>query len=51
MLLLGSTIFILLKTYADWFILTEIREGTIASYLTKPLDYQFYCSLIRLAFL
>jgi ABC-2 type transport system permease protein len=39
---LGSAIFILLKTYADWFIHYEIREGIIANYLTKPIDYQIY---------
>jgi ABC-2 type transport system permease protein len=39
---LGSAIFILLKTYADWFIHYEIREGIIANYLTKPLDFQTY---------
>jgi ABC-2 type transport system permease protein len=39
---LGSAIFILLKTYADWFIHYEIREGIIANYLTKPLDFQMY---------
>jgi ABC-2 type transport system permease protein len=39
---LGSAIFILLKTYADWFIHYEIREGNIAIYLTKPIDYQIY---------
>jgi viologen exporter family transport system permease protein len=39
---LGSAIFILLKTYADWFIHYEIREGLIANYLTKPLDFQIY---------
>jgi ABC-2 type transport system permease protein len=39
---LGSAIFILLKTYADWFIHYEIREGLIANYLTKPLDFQLY---------
>lgn len=39
---LGSAIFILLKTYADWFIHYEIREGMIANYLTKPLDFQVY---------
>jgi ABC-2 type transport system permease protein len=38
----GSAIFILLKTYADWFIHHEIREGNIAIYLTKPIDYQLY---------
>jgi len=39
---LGSAIFILLKTYADWSIHYEIREGIIANYLTKPLDFQIY---------
>ena len=39
---LGSAIFILLKTYADWIIHYEIREGAIAMYLTKPIDYQLY---------
>jgi ABC-2 type transport system permease protein len=39
---LGSAVFILLKTYADWIISNEIREGIIAVYLTKPVDYQFY---------
>lgn len=39
---LGSAVFILLKTYADWFISYEIREGLISVYLTKPLDYQLY---------
>jgi ABC-2 type transport system permease protein len=39
---LGSAIFVLLKTYADWIIHYEIREGAIATYLTKPIDYQIY---------
>src|SRR5919206_4639604 len=39
---LGSAIFILLKTYADWIIHYEIREGLIAVYLTKPVDFQLY---------
>lgn len=39
---LGSAIFILLKTYADWYISYEIREGVIANYLVKPIDYQIY---------
>lgn len=38
----GSAVFILLKTYADWFIHHEIRDGNIAIYLTKPIDYQVY---------
>lgn len=47
---LGSTVFILLKTYADWFISYEIREGQIATYLTKPIDYQFYSLASSLGF-
>jgi ABC-2 type transport system permease protein len=39
---LGSTVFILLKTYADWIMHYEIREGIIAVYLTKPMDLQLY---------
>ena len=39
---LGSTVFILMKTYADWYIGYEIREGIVAIYLTKPLDFQLY---------
>jgi ABC-2 type transport system permease protein len=39
---LGSAVFILLKTYVDWQMAFEIREGTIATYLTKPIDLQFY---------
>jgi len=39
---LGSAVFILFKAYADWMISYDIREGMIAVYLTKPLDYQFY---------
>jgi ABC-2 type transport system permease protein len=39
---LGSTVFVLLKTYADWIIAHEIEDGTISIYLTKPVDYQLY---------
>ena len=39
---LGSAIFILLKTYVDWYISFEIREGSIASYLIKPMDFGLY---------
>lgn len=39
---LGSAVFILLKTYVDWQMSFEIREGTIAMYLTKPIDLQLY---------
>lgn len=39
---LGSAIFILLKTYTDWFLNSEVREGMIASYLIKPIDIGAY---------
>jgi ABC-2 type transport system permease protein len=39
---LGSAIFILLKTYVDWILNFEIREGAIASYLIKPIDFGLY---------
>jgi ABC-2 type transport system permease protein len=39
---LGSAIFILLKTYADWIMSFEIREGAIAMYLVKPIDMGLY---------
>ena len=45
---LGSAVFILLKTYADWYISYEIREGFIAIYLTKPVDYQLYSLFVSL---
>lgn len=45
---LGSAVFILLKTYADWYISYQIREGIIAIYLTKPLDFQFYSLAVNL---
>lgn len=45
---LGSSIFILLKTYADWIIHYEIREGAIATYLTKPMDFQIYALFANL---
>jgi ABC-2 type transport system permease protein len=39
---LGSSVFVLLKTFADWGMSYEIRDGTISVYLTKPIDYQLY---------
>jgi ABC-2 type transport system permease protein len=39
---LGSAVFVFLKTYADWFISSDIREGTIITTLIKPIDYQLY---------
>jgi ABC-2 type transport system permease protein len=45
---LGSAIFILLKTYVDWYMSFEIREGFIAIYLTKPVDYQLYTLSVAL---
>jgi ABC-2 type transport system permease protein len=47
---LGSTVFILLKTYADWGMGQEIRDGTVAVFLTKPIDYQFYTFFTNLGF-
>jgi ABC-2 type transport system permease protein len=47
---LGSTVFILLKTYADWGMNYEIRDGTISVYLTKPIDYQWYTLFTNLGF-
>jgi ABC-2 type transport system permease protein len=47
---LGSTVFILLKTYAEWGISREINDGKIAVYLTKPLDYQLYWLVSNLGF-
>ena len=45
---LGSAVFILLKTYTDWFLSYEIREGIIAVHLTKPVDYQLYALALSL---
>jgi len=39
---LGSTVFILLKTYSEWDISREINDGRIAIYLIKPVDYQIF---------
>lgn len=39
---LGSAIFILLKTYIDWILHYEIREGIIATYLIKPINLGLY---------
>jgi ABC-2 type transport system permease protein len=47
---LGSTIFILLKTYTDWGMAGDIRDGTISVYLTKPIDYQLYNLAATLGF-
>jgi ABC-2 type transport system permease protein len=47
---LGSTVFILLKTYADWGMNYDIRDGTISVYLTKPIDYQWYTLFSTLGF-
>jgi hypothetical protein len=41
---LGSAIFILLKTYADWYLHYEIREGIIAIYLTSRSTCSSTCS-------
>jgi len=47
---LGSAVFILLKTYVDWQMSFDIREGMIASYLIKPIDLQFYVLFTSLGF-
>lgn len=39
---LGSTIFVMLKTYADWQIAHDIGDGSISIYLSKPVDYELY---------
>jgi ABC-2 type transport system permease protein len=38
----GSSVFLLLKSYAEWRISRDIREGSVAVLLTKPVDYQLY---------
>lgn len=43
---LGSAIFVLLKTYTDWELAYQIREGMIASLLIKPIDFQLYTLFI-----
>jgi ABC-2 type transport system permease protein len=47
---LGSAIFILLKTYADWYIHYDIREGSITNTLVKPLDVGLYALFFSLGF-
>jgi len=47
---LGSAVFILLKTYADWYIHYDIREGTIANYLIKPIDVGMYALFFSFGF-
>ena len=48
---LGSTIFILLKTYTDWLISNEIRDGSISIFLTKPIDYPMYALAMGTGFM
>ena len=45
---IGSTVFVLLKTYADWQIAHDIEDGAISIYLTKPVDYQMYALCLSL---
>jgi ABC-2 type transport system permease protein len=47
---LGSTVFILLKTFTEWGMAQEIRDGTVAVFLTKPIDYQLYTFFTNLGF-
>lgn len=44
----GSSVFVLLKTYADWQISHDIADGTISVYLTKPIDYGLYTLFVSL---
>src|SRR5512140_1677713 len=39
-LALGSSIFILFKTYSDWIISHRILDGSITVDLFKPIDFQ-----------
>lgn len=48
---LGSSFFILLKTYVDWYIAYDIREGTVVQQLIKPIDYQVYQFFFSLGYL
>ncbi|MBL8063122.1 MAG: ABC-2 family transporter protein [Anaerolineales bacterium] len=47
---LGSAVFILLKTYVDWQLSFDIREGMIATYLIKPIDLQLYILFTSLGY-
>ena len=47
---LGSAVFILLKTYVDWFLHGDIREGTVANYLIKPIDMGLYILFFSFGF-
>lgn len=47
---LGSTIFILLKTYSEWGISREINDGNIAVYLVRPVDYQLHWLSLTIGF-
>lgn len=40
-LALASSIFVLLKTWTEWFISRKITDGSIIVDLIKPLDFQF----------
>lgn len=47
---LGSAVFILLKTYVDWQMSFDIREGMVATYLIKPIDLQLYVLFTSLGY-
>ncbi|MBN1304369.1 MAG: ABC-2 family transporter protein [Anaerolineales bacterium] len=47
---LGSAVFILLKTYSDWWISREIIDGNIIIDLIKPIDYQLMTLFTNLGF-
>jgi ABC-2 type transport system permease protein len=39
---LGSSVFVLLKTWTDWEMAFQIRQGSIIMTLVKPLNLQFF---------
>lgn len=41
-LALASSIFVLLKTWTEWFMSHMIRDGSIAMELIKPVDFQLF---------
>jgi ABC-2 type transport system permease protein len=41
-LALASSIFVLFKTWTEWFMARTINDGSIATELIKPIDYQIY---------
>lgn len=50
-LALGSAVFVILKTYVDWELSYQIREGNIALQLARPLDFTLYTMFSSLGIL